>query len=103
MNRRDFLHPRQLAETAGQVLGALQTLRSPEPAPRPHDVALLRASRQAMATTFEVVLPCGLPFALEASQDALDLIDRLEEQLTVYRESSELSHLNRRAFHEPVV
>ena len=32
------------------------------------EVALLRASRQAMATTFEVVLPCGLPFALEASR-----------------------------------
>lgn len=103
MNRRDFLRPRHLAETAGQLLGALDTLRSPEPATHAEEVALLRTSRQAMATTFEVVLPVGLPFALEAGQDALDLIDRLEEQLTVYRESSEVSHLNRRAFHEPVV
>jgi thiamine biosynthesis lipoprotein len=50
-----------------------------------------------MATTFEVVMPCGTPFAAEAGEDALDEIDRLEAQLTVYRDDSEVSRLNRHA------
>src|SRR5205823_39330 len=54
-------------------------------------------------TTFEVLLPFGTPQALAAAEDALDEIDRLEAQLTVYRESSEVSHLNREAAAGPVV
>jgi thiamine biosynthesis lipoprotein len=102
MNRRDFLHPRHFAETAGQLLGALHTLRSPEPPCPDTDVSLVRVARSAMATTFEIMLPCGLPFALQAAQDGLDLIDRLEAQLTVYRESSAISYLNRHAAEEAV-
>jgi thiamine biosynthesis lipoprotein len=98
MNRRDFLHPRRLAQAAGQVLGALDEVSSLAAAtPPPDDVALLRLSRRAMATTFEVLLPCGTPFGVEAAEEALDEIDRLEAQLTVYREESEVSRLNRHA------
>jgi thiamine biosynthesis lipoprotein len=97
MNRRDFLHPRRLAQSAGQLLGALDELRSAaEPTP-PTDAALLRMARRAMATTFEVILPYGTPSAVEAAEAALDEIDRLEAQLTVYRDSSEISALNREA------
>jgi thiamine biosynthesis lipoprotein len=47
-----------------------------------------------MATTFEIAIPYGTPHALPAAEAALDLIDQLEEQLTVYRDSSEVSRLN---------
>jgi FAD:protein FMN transferase len=103
MNRRNFLHPRRLARAAGQVLGALDELRTldaePQVAP---EATLLRFARRAMATTFEVILPFGTPGAIEAADDVLDEIDRLEAQLTVYREDSEVSRLNRLAPTEAV-
>jgi FAD:protein FMN transferase len=98
MNRRDFLRPRHLAQAAGQALGAVDELRALESAETsPDDVALLRLARRAMATTFEVILPFGTSAGVEAAEDALDEIDRLEAQLTVYRENSEVSALNRYA------
>ena len=69
----------------------------------PGDLSLIRVSRQAMATTFEEALPFGTPNAMEAADEALDLIDELEDQLTVYRDSSEVSRLNAAAASGPVV
>jgi FAD:protein FMN transferase len=66
------------------------------------DAALIRFSRQAMATTFEVALPYGTPHAHAAAEEALDLIDSLEDQLTIYRDCSEVSQLNARATTEAV-
>jgi thiamine biosynthesis lipoprotein len=106
MNRRDLLEPRQIARAAGQVLGALSELQSlPAEAVRPaapEPMPLLRVSRQAMATTFEVLLPLGVQGALAASDAALGEIDRLEAQLTVFRDDSEVSRLNRLAATGPV-
>ncbi len=56
-----------------------------------------------MATTFEVALPAGTPDAVAAASDALDLVDELEDQLTVYRDTSEVSQLNATAADAPVV
>jgi thiamine biosynthesis lipoprotein len=103
MNRRDFLHPRRLARTAGQVFGVLDELQTlaqdDEPAV---ESTLLRFARQAMAAPFEIIVPFGTPQALEAADEALNEIDRLESQLTVFRDSSEVSHLNRHAFQRPI-
>jgi FAD:protein FMN transferase len=66
------------------------------------DVAVLRASRRAMATTFEVLLPFGSANAQPSAEAALDLIDELEEQLTVFRDHSEVSRLNAAAAAGPV-
>lgn len=55
---------------------------------------LLRARRAAMGTFFDVRLPVGTPGALDLANAVLDEIDRLEDQLTVYRETSELSRVN---------
>lgn len=71
-------------------------------APQASDITLLRCARRAMATLFEVMLPYGPPDAQAAAEDALDLIDRLEAQLTVYRPTSEVSRLNRLAAQAPV-
>jgi thiamine biosynthesis lipoprotein len=102
MNRRDFLHPRRLAQAAGPLLGAVDALQTPE-AVAAGEAVHLRFARQAMATTFEVVLPFGTPHAHVAAGEALDEIDRLEDQLTVYRDHSEVSRLNARAGRHPVV
>jgi thiamine biosynthesis lipoprotein len=97
MNRRDFLHPDSLANTAGELLGLVN-----EPQSEKDDIALLRFSRRAMATIFEVIFPFGTVGATQAAEAALDEIDRTEDRLTVYRETSEVSRLNRLAATEPV-
>ena len=98
MNRRDFLHPRHLAVTAGHVLAA--TLD--EPIAEMPEISLLRMARRAMATTFEIVVPFGTPAACETAATAFDLLDELEAQMTVYRDTSEVSQLNRVAFRQAV-
>ncbi|HJZ55195.1 MAG TPA: FAD:protein FMN transferase [Gemmataceae bacterium] len=90
MNRRRFFRSPVIA------------LPADEPAP-PTDYALVRVSRRAMATTFEIALPVGTPHAIAAAEDALDLIDELEDQLTVYRDHSEVCRLNASAADGPVV
>src|SRR5262245_49757394 len=102
MNRRDFLDPRRLAAGAGQALGALDELSGLLPSDPPAEVALVRLARRAMATTFELALPFGTPDVMEAGTDVFDLIDRLEDQLTVYRDTSEVSRLNQLAATVPV-
>ena len=77
------------------------TLFSDEPT-QVADVAVLRASRRAMATTFEVLLPFGVPNAQLAAEAALDHIDELEDQLSVFRAYSEVSRLNATASKQPV-
>ncbi|MCS6864629.1 MAG: FAD:protein FMN transferase [Gemmataceae bacterium] len=67
----------------------------PDQPPGPSEFALVRVSRRAMATTFEIAIPLGTHrHAVEAAEDALNLIDDLEDQLTVYRDHSEVSRLN---------
>src|SRR5437764_658032 len=102
MNRRRFLRPPQLAQTAGAVVGPFTPLAE-EPAPSPATFALVRVSRRAMATRFEVAIPSGVPHAIPAAEDALDLIDALEDQLTVFRDHSEVCRLNATAAAGPVV
>jgi len=101
MNRRDFFRPQRLARLAAQVL-ALPTDVLDLTSEKNAEAVLLRFARSAMATTFEVVLPFGAPRAQEAAEAALDQIDQLEDQLTVYREGSEVSHINCQAAASPV-
>jgi thiamine biosynthesis lipoprotein len=101
MNRRDFLHPRRLARSAGQVAGVLSAT-APPPVPEA-DVALLRLSRRAMATTFELALPFATPNAWDMGEVVFDLLDALEAQMTVYRDTSEVANINCTAPVAPVV
>jgi thiamine biosynthesis lipoprotein len=97
MNRRDFLDPRRLAQVAGPMLAA------PDAGPKSDGPPVhLRFGRRAMATTFEVILPFGMPDAHLVALDALDEIDRLEDQLSVFRDYSEVSRLNVHAARHPV-
>ena len=63
----------------------------------------LHLARTAMACRFEFTLPSELADQLDAAQAALDTIDVLEEQLSIFRDSSELSAINREAAQAPVV
>jgi thiamine biosynthesis lipoprotein len=54
-------------------------------------------SRRAMACRFEVTLPLRDRAGVRVARNALDEIDRLEQQLTVFRENSEVSFINRNA------
>src|SRR5437879_13003631 len=87
LNRRDFLQGVALEEPQSEAV---------------NETALLRVAQRAMATRFEVLLPFGMPHAQEAAEAALAKIDRLEAQLTVYRETSEVSRLNQLPSMAPV-
>lgn len=55
-----------------------------------------------MGTAFEIRLPSGFFGATDLACLALDRIDELENQLTIYRDDSEVSRLNAAAHLEPV-
>ena len=67
------------------------------------DSYLVKVGRRAMACQFQVFLNAGqyvdgCPIAIEA----LDLVEKLEAQMTVYRPESEISTINREAACGPV-
>ncbi len=65
---------------------------------------LLHVSRRAMACEFQIFLNPGQHAgAIEAATESLDLVDALEEQMTVYRGHSEIMQINRMAAAEPAV
>jgi FAD:protein FMN transferase len=100
------LQGRAAAEALGDVAqsppttGAAEVSRSPAAEQQTY---LLRVGRRAMACEFEVLLNAGqYADGTELAVAALDLVDWLEDQLTVFREHSEVSRLNRAAFEREV-
>lgn len=67
-----------------------------EPTPEPTaEIHSLVVGRQAMACRFEVVFNAGEhPEDTAAGLAALDVVDAIEERISVYRDTSELSRLN---------
>jgi FAD:protein FMN transferase len=63
---------------------------------------LLKATRQGMGSYFEVRIPVGTPMGIDLATRALDVVEELEAQLTVYRDDSEVSRLNASAHEAPV-
>ncbi len=64
---------------------------------------LVRVHRPGMGSYFEIRMGAKTPGAVELATRALDLVDALEAQLTVYNDESEVSRLNRTAHLGPVV
>jgi thiamine biosynthesis lipoprotein len=62
----------------------------------------IRLGVPAMVSDFEIILNPGPASRIEAASNALELIERLEDQLSVYRFHTELSLLNGRAPNEAV-
>ncbi len=64
---------------------------------------LVSVHRRAMACEFEVQLAANrTDNSMEHVFDALDLVESLESQLTVFRDDSDVIRINRRAANEPV-
>src|SRR5256885_702626 len=101
-SRREFLTGRSAIRALVDAHGELA-----EPLPMPEQAArtwLTQISREAMACEFEVLLDAKkYPAGPDAAVEALDLVEALEAQLTVYRDTSEVSRLNQRAYEQPVV
>jgi thiamine biosynthesis lipoprotein len=57
----------------------------------------IRVHRRAMACRFEITLASQDARQVPAAREALNEIDRIEDQLSVFRESSVISHVNRSA------
>jgi thiamine biosynthesis lipoprotein len=75
---------------------ALLSLPRPQ-APATKEGFWLHLARPAMACKFEITLPSELDAHLDAAHAALAAIEQLEEQLSIFRDSSELSFINRAA------
>lgn len=108
-NRRQFLKGQSALDALAGVAERMDPELSSSSAPSPwqglppEEAYLLQFGRRAMACDFEVFLNAGqYREANDAVVEAFDLIDRLEEQLTVYRDTSEIAAINRRAAAEPV-
>jgi thiamine biosynthesis lipoprotein len=107
-SRRDFLKgkagARALRDVVDGALGPAEAGDQPGlPTPQSLEYAgssdyLLSVSRRAMACTFEVHFPAAVRGAgTQAALAALDRIDELESQMTVYRAASEIVDINRLA------
>lgn len=97
--RRDFLRGQAVAEALAQRADPTAGLTVPDMTRSPYLASL---SRRAMACEFQLFLnanPNG--DGTRHGLAALDLVDQLEDQLTVYREHSEVSILNRLAAEAP--
>jgi thiamine biosynthesis lipoprotein len=97
-NRREFLKGHSAVEALGDaVIGSPEPLRSPASL-APERSYLLEVGREAMACQFDVLFcPRRYPQGADAALEALDLVEQLEAQLTIYRDTSELMAINRRA------
>ncbi len=108
-NRREFLQGRAAADAIGAAIDRfVPTGTTDEPAkawanfgqPEHYVVQL---SRPAMACTFAIFLNAGqYEQGSEAALAALDRIEELEGQLTVYRDASEVMQINRMATDDDV-
>jgi len=97
-NRRDFLSGKAIRE---KIAAAATSSSFPEqPLLAVGDT--VRLGKPAMASDFEVILNPGPASRIEIASAALDVVDQLEDQMSVYRFHSELSRLNGRAANEPV-
>ncbi|WP_437187046.1 FAD:protein FMN transferase [Planctomicrobium sp. SH668] len=98
-NRRDFLTgkagQRALRHRADEVVDAI--LGEEEIRVSPKGADTIRLETRAMACQWAVVMNPGAPRQVMVASDALDFVHEAEDFMTVYRDSSETSQLNRSA------
>jgi thiamine biosynthesis lipoprotein len=71
-----------------------QLLRVPRRPARALDGFWLHVHREAMACRFQVTTSASCPWAAQAAADALEEVARVDEWLSIFRESSEAARLN---------
>ncbi len=96
-NRRDFLTGRAIRSEWEQAQGKLaDEIAATREVPSRGPTLLLRTV--AMACDFDVMLnPDGPAFQVEAASEALELVQQLEQLLSVYRDDAHLAMVNRAA------
>src|SRR3990172_5627186 len=105
--RRDFLQGRTAAQIlAGAVIGPQANVADTSSAATKDGLPtrwITSLRRRAMACVFEVQLAAGRhDGSTERGLKALDLVESLEAQLTIYRADSEVLRINRAAASGPV-
>lgn len=101
--RRDFLTGRAISEAAADRLQAAISGGTPTPDDPERESYLLHVARRAMACQFQVFFNMGqYANATEAAMEALDEIEGLESQLSVFRLTSEISRINALATDGPI-
>ncbi len=98
MDRRSLLSPASLLHKAGLITSVITSPLEITPS----ELSLVHIERRAMATKFEVIFPFSTADAVFIAEECLDLIDQLENQMTAYKERSEISQINVNARHRPV-
>jgi thiamine biosynthesis lipoprotein len=104
-SRRAFLKGKSaleaLEDAAAQVGGGPEppaAARSDTAGRAAPDGLLMQVGRRAMACQFQIMLAGDRQgSAVDAALEALDRVDEVESQLTVYRDNSEVSQVNRLA------
>jgi thiamine biosynthesis lipoprotein len=98
--RRSFLRGAALGRELAEVVERRVDSASPA---ADRGSFLVSVCRRVMACEFEVQLAANRnDNSMERVFEALDLVESLETQMTVYRDDSEVIRLNRRAAEEPV-
>lgn len=101
-SRRNFLSARGLGAALGGVAGSLVPMPPKALTREEQNLATLCFARRAMGCDFSIRIPYYYPDAMAAADVALTDVEQLEELLTVYSDSSAMSHVNRNAFERPV-
>jgi thiamine biosynthesis lipoprotein len=102
-SRREFLAGKSLRsevegvsrEAGDALIGATEAADGQRVPPEGGET--LRLETRAMACEFSVIMNPGEHGRMWVASDALELVHQLEQQMTVYREDSELSAINRDA------
>ncbi|MEX2093283.1 MAG: FAD:protein FMN transferase, partial [Pirellulales bacterium] len=110
--RRDFLQGRAVVQSlataivgpdAGTLETSPQALSTADDSKRPAPSTLMSFRRRVMACEFEVQLAAGRQDgSAERVLAALDLVESLEDQMTIYRADSDVLRINRQASAGPV-
>ena len=103
-SRRDFLKGRGAARTLTERLQKWADEHIMPAASKAHDRSTLhvQASRRAMACEFEVQYHATDLDAADHVLEAFDLIESIEDQLTIYRVRSQVIDINRSAAEGPM-
>ena len=102
--RRDFLTGRLRPLIPGQSGAAELSTAWDASGAADHPALLVHVSRSAMACQFQIFLNAGqYPHGLSAALEALELLEVLEQQMSIFRPDSLIQQINRQAAFEPVV
>ena len=98
-SRRNFLKPKTLGKLLSTVTGG-EWEKPSKQGEEPRAGMLCRTGVDSMATRFEIVFEAIDVEHSPTAEKGLERILELEAQMTVYREDSEISILNREAFNQ---